>query len=171
MNAGAVINMSKEWIANLTQDIKQKGHEAAEEYGRSQHRAAIVSAESGPFFAAFATCLEDDVNEIRRQLQGDVTASETTFKTSGPSEIKLIRSRFPWFDANITHRDSTIILDYAKGLGVAGDPTLDRKSSHFDFHVDTDDTLSIKESFGDQPKQFHEPAELARHIIQLLFEV
>jgi hypothetical protein len=163
--------MNKEWIENLARDIKEKNHEAAEEFGRSQHRAAIVTAESRPFFAAFTTCIEENINEIRRQLQGDVTASDTTFKASSPSEIKLTRSRFPWFDADITHRDSSIVLDYAKGLGIAGDPTLDRKSSHFDFHVDDDDTLSIKEAFGDHPKQFHEPAELARHVIELLFEV
>jgi hypothetical protein len=163
--------MDKEWIANLAQDIKQKGHEAAEDYGRSQHQAGIISSQSRQFFSAFAVCLEENVNEIKRQLQGDVTASDTTFKANGPSEIRLIRSRFPWFDASITHRDATIALDYAKGLGVAGDPTLDRKSSHFDFHVDADDTLSIKEAFSEDPKQFHEPAEVARHITQLLFEV
>jgi hypothetical protein len=163
--------MSKEWIANLAQDIKEKNHEAAEEYGRSQHQAAIVLAEGRPFFTALAVCLEEDVNEMRRQLQGDVTASDTTFQTKGPSEIKLTRSRFPWFDADITHSDSTVVLNYAKGLGVAGDPTLDRKSSHFEFHIDPDDTLSIGEAFGEQPKQFRQPAELARHIIQLLFEV
>ncbi len=163
--------MNKEWIANLAQNIKQKAHEAAEDYGRSQHKAGIVTAEGRPFFTAFALCLEEDVNEIKRQLQGDVTSSDTTVKTNGPSEIKLTRSRFPWFDADVTHRDSVIVLDYAKGPGIAGDPTLDRKSAHFEFHVDSDDTLSIKEAFGDSPKQFHEPAELARHIIQLLFEV
>jgi hypothetical protein len=170
-NAGAITRMNKEWIANLAQDIKQKAHEAAEDYGRSQHQDGIITAKGRPFFAALALCLEEDVNEIKRQLQGDVTASDTTLKTNGASEIKLTRSRFPWFDADITHRDSIIVLDYAKGLGVAGDPALDRKSAHFDFHVDSDDTLSIKEAFGDNPKQFREPAELARHIIQLLFTV
>jgi hypothetical protein len=163
--------MDKEWIANLAQDIKQKSHDAAEDYGRSQHQAGIVSSQGRQFFSAFALCIEEDVNEIKRQLQGDVTASDTTFQANGPSEIRLTRSRFPWFDAGITHRDSTIVLDYAKGLGVAGDPTLDRKSSHFDFHVDADDTLSMKEAFSDIPKRFDKPAELAKHIIQLLFEV
>jgi len=170
-NAGAVTSMNNEWIANLAQDIKQKSHEAAEEYGRSQHRAGIVATEGRPFFTAFALCLEEDLNEVKRLLQGDVTASDTIVQSKGPSEIKLTRSRFPWFDADIFHRDSTVVLDYAKGLGIAGDPALDRKSSHFEFHVDDDDTLSIKEAFGDHPKQFYEPAELARHIIQLLFEV
>jgi len=170
-DAGAVTSMNKEWIANLAQNIKQKAHEAAEDYGRLQHQDGIINAQGRPFFSALALCLEEDVNEIKRQLQGDVTASDTTFKTNGASEIKLTRSRFPWFDADITHRNSIIVLDYAKGLGVAGDPILDRKSANFDFHVDSEDTLSIKEAFGDNPKQFRDPAELARHIIQLLFAV
>src|SRR5271154_1482681 len=62
-NAGAVTSMNNEWIANLAQDIKQKSHEAAEEYGRSQHRAGIVATEGRPFFTAFALCLEEDLNE------------------------------------------------------------------------------------------------------------
>jgi hypothetical protein len=162
--------MGKEWIANLAQDVRQKGHEAAENYGRSQHQAEIVTTQGQPFFTAFVISLEADVNEIKSHLQGDVTASDTTFQTVNPVEIKLTRSRFPWFDARITHQDPIIVLDYAKGLGVAGDPTLDRKTCHFAFHVADDDTLSLQESFGDNPRRFHRPEELAQHIAELLFQ-
>jgi hypothetical protein len=162
--------MGKEWIANLAQDVRQKGHEAAENYGRSQHQTEIVTTQGQPFFTAFVISLEADVNEIKSHLQGDVTASDTTFQTVNPVEIKLTRSRFPWFDARITHQDPIIVLDYAKGLGVAGDPALDRKTCHFAFHVADDDTLSLQESFGDNPRQFHQPKELAQHIIELLFQ-
>jgi hypothetical protein len=163
--------MGKEWIANLAQDIRQKGHEAAENYGRSQHQAEIVTTQGKPFFAAFVIALEDDVNETKRQLQGDVTSSDTLFQTISPTEVKLTRGRFPWFDARITHQDPILVLDYAKGLGVAGDPALDRKTCHFAFHVADDDTLSIQESFGDNPRQFDQPEELARHIVELLFKL
>ena len=163
--------MGKEWIENLAQDIQQKSKEAAENYGREQHKQGIISTQGRPFFTALLTCLEDDVNEIKRQLQGDVTASETTFQTITSTEAKLTRSRFPWFDATLTHRDSTIILDYAKGLGVAGDPTLARQTSHFAFHVAPDDTLSLQQSFDDNPLQFHQPEQLAQHITELLFHV
>jgi hypothetical protein len=162
--------MGKEWIANLAQDIKQKGHEAAENYGRSQHQAEIVTTQGRPFFTTFLISLEDDINEIKRQLQGDVTSSDILFQTITPTEVTLSRSRFPWFDARITHQDPNIVLDYAKGLGVAGDPTLDRKSCHFTFHVDNEDTLSIQESFGDNPQRFRQPEDLARHVVELLFQ-
>jgi hypothetical protein len=163
--------MGKEWIANLTQDIRTKGHEAAENYGRSQHQAEIVTTQGKPFFTAFLTALEEDVNEIKRQLQGDVTASDTTFQTVNPTEVKLTRARFPWFDAHITHQDPIIVLDYAKGLGVTGDTTLDRKTCHFTFRVADDDALSIQQSFGDNPVEFHQPEELAQHITELLFQL
>ncbi|NYF50751.1 hypothetical protein [Tunturiibacter gelidoferens] len=163
--------MAKEWIENLAQDIKQKSHDAAEAYGRSQHQAGIITTQGKPFFTSLAACLEQDITEIKRHLQGDVTASDTTIQTISATEIKLTRSRFPWFDARITHNDSTIILDYAKGLGVAGDPTLDRKTRHFAFQVTDDDTLYIQDSFADNPKRFHQPEDLARQIIQILFEV
>jgi hypothetical protein len=163
--------MSNDWISNLAEDIKQKGHEAAENYGRSLHRAGIVSAQGRPFFTLFVQRLEEYVSSIKRELQGDVTASDTTVQTNGPSDVKLSRSRFPWFDAHITLQESTILLEYAKGLGVAGDPSVDRKNSLFDFHVAEDDTLSVRESFGENPKEFLQPDELARHIVEVLFQV
>jgi hypothetical protein len=163
--------MAKEWIANLAQDIKQKSHDAAEAYGRSQHQAGIITTQGKPFFTTFVLCLDQDISEIKRQLQGDLTASDTTIQTTGSAEVKLTRSRFPWFDARVTHNDDTVILDYAKGLGVAGDPALDRKTRHFAFQVADDDTLYLQDSFGDNPKRFHQPEELARQIIQILFEV
>jgi hypothetical protein len=162
--------MGKEWITNLAEDIRQKGHEAAENYGRSQHQAEIVTTEGKPFFTAFVIALEDDVNEMKRHLQGDVTSCDTLFQTINPTEVKLTRARFPWFDARITHQDPSIVLDYAKDLGVAGDPALDRKTCHFAFQVGDDDTLSIQESFGDNPRRFDKPDELAQHIVERLFQ-
>jgi hypothetical protein len=163
--------MGKEWITDLAQEIQQKGHDTAENYGRSQHLSEIITTQGKPFFIAFVISLEGDVNEIRRQLQGDVTSADTIFQTVSPTEVKITRSRFPWFDARITHQDPIIVLDYAKGLGVAGDPALDRKVCHFDFRVADDDTLSLQESFGEDPRQFHQPDELAQHIVELLFKL
>lgn len=163
--------MAKEWIENLAQDIKQKNREAAEDFGRAQHQAGIIADLGMPFFTAFVSCLEEDVNEIRSQLQGDVTSSDTTIQTIGPTEVKLTRSRFPWFDARITHHETSIVLDYAKGLGLPGDPNLDRKARHFSFHVAQDDTFSVQEAFADPPQQFHQPEQLAKHVMELLFQI
>jgi hypothetical protein len=164
--------MVKEWIAHLTQEIKQKNREAAADYGRAQHRAAIVANRGLPFFIAFATSLEENVNEIRKELQGDITASDTLIQTNGPAEILLSRRGFPWFDARITYRDDTVALDYAKGYGVVGDPTRDRKSCHFAFHVAEDDTLTLRNAFDtNHTCIFHYPEELAKHITELLFQV
>jgi hypothetical protein len=163
--------MGNEWVANLAEDIRQKGHEAAENYGRSQHQAEIATTQGRPFFTTFVLRLEEHVSEIKRELQGDVTSSDTIFQTIGHTEVKITRSRFPWFDARIIHQDPIIVLDYAKGLGVAADPALDRKVCHFTFHVADDDTLSVEESFGDNPRQFHQPEELARYVVELLFKM
>jgi len=163
--------MSTQWITNLAEDIRQKGHVAAEDYGRSQHQLGLITREGKPFFSAFLIALEKDVSAIKRELQGDVTSSDTLFQTVSPTEVKLTRSRFPWFDARITHEDPIIVLDYAKGLGVAGDPALDRKTCHFAFQVDDDDTLSIQQAVGEAPIQFRKPEELAQHIIELLFSL
>lgn len=169
MNQDMSHDMSKEWIDRLAQDIRKKNHEAAETFGREQHKQAIVTAKGQPFFTDLVISLEENVNELKRQLQGDVTASETIIQNIHPGELKLTRSRFPWFDARLTHHNGSIVLDYAKGRGVAGDPALDRKTCHFAFHVADDDTFSIQEAFGDAPAHFHQPQDLAKHITEILF--
>jgi hypothetical protein len=163
--------MGKEWIVNLAQEVREKEHEAAENYGRSQHQAEIITNQGQPFFSVFLINLEEDINEVKRNLQGDVTASDTIFQRINPTEAKLTRSRFPWFDARITYQDPNIVLDYAKGLGVAGDPSVDRKVCHFTFQVAPDDTLSIQQSFNDNPRQFEKPQDLARYVVELLFQI
>ena len=80
-----------------------------------------------------------------------------------------MRARFPWVDAHLAHLEDTISLDYAKGLGTAGDPILDRKTCTFVFRVASVDTLVAEEAFAAQPRTFPKPEDLARHITELLF--
>ena len=165
--------MAKEWIENLAQDIKQTNHEAATDFGIAQHQAAAVAQQGLPFFLAFTSALEQNITQLRGQLQGHPASSDTIFQTPTPAEIKVTRSRFPWFDATILYRNDTISLDYAKGLGIAGDPTpnytADRKTLNFTFQAEPDNTLTLIESFRDNPRQFRQPEDLARYITELLF--
>jgi hypothetical protein len=46
-----------------------------------------------------------------------------------------------------------------------------QKTCRFTFHVADDDTVSLEESFGDTPRQFHHTEELARHMVELLFKL
>jgi hypothetical protein len=158
--------MAKEWIEHLAQDIKQRNHEAAEEYGRAQHYAGIIDSEGKAFFVA-----QEDVAALRAQLQGDLTSSETAVQPVKAGEVKITRSRFPWVDARLTHQGETITLDYAKTPGVAADPTLDRKTCAVAFKVAPDDTLSVEDAFAPQPRQYRQPEELARRITEILFGV
>jgi hypothetical protein len=163
--------MAKEWIENLAKDIKEKNHQAAEEYGRAQHYAGIVSTGGREFFVALVTCLQENVDALRSQLQGDLTSSETRVQTTKADEVKIMRMRFPWVDARLTHHEDTILLDYAKGPGLPGDPQLDRKTASFAFRVAQDDTLSVQDAFNDPPLSYAKPEDLACHLTQLLFGV
>jgi hypothetical protein len=162
--------MAKEWIANLAQDIKQKNHEAADDYGRQQHKAGIITNLGMPFFTTLVSCLEEDVAEIRRELQGDLTSADTNLQIVNVNAVKLTRDRFPWFDAHLIHHDANIVLEYAKDRGTGGDPNLDRRTVHFNFEVGADDAFSVQQSFSETPRNFQSPEELARHIIELLFQ-
>jgi hypothetical protein len=167
--------MGKAWIENLADEVKDKGRDAAENYGRDQHRAGIVDAEGKVFFTSLVTCLEQDVSEIRSRLQGSAVSCETSVVKDGPTQVKLTRARFPWFDATLKHDDEKIVLDYAQGRGAVGDKNLlasaDRQTIYFAFQVDSQDRLSVAESFGDNPQTFAQPEELAKHIVELLFKV
>jgi hypothetical protein len=161
--------MTEAWIEDLAQDIKEKNREAAQDYGRAQHFAGIVSERGKGYFVALVSCLQGNVDALRRRLQGDPTSADTTFQTVKPGEVKITRARFPWVDAHVTHREDTIALDYAKGLGTAGDPQLDRKTRSFVFRVAPDDALVAEDAFAEPPRTFSKPEDLARHITELLF--
>ena len=163
--------MAKEWIEDLAQDIKQRNQEAAQEYGRAQHYAGIVSTLGKEYFVALVFCLQENVDALRRQLQGDPTSAETSLQTVKPNEVKIARSRFPWVDARLSHLEDTIVLDYAKGLGADGDPTLDRKARTFEFKVAADDSLYVEDAFTEPPERYGQAEDLARHITELLFGI
>ena len=164
--------MAKEWIEQLAQEIKEKNREAAEEFGRQEHRNDIIETQGRIFFTDMVRALEDNFTQIRRLLQGDPTSAEIATATTGATQVRLTRARFPWFDAHITHEDGKITLEYAKEKGVVGDETLsEKKTLIFDFKVAPDDKLSVEDAFGDTPRKYQVPDELAERITEILFAV
>ena len=161
--------MAEAWIENLAQDIKQRNREAAEEYGRAQHCDGVIADRGKSFFVVLVSCLQEDVDALRRQLQGDLVSTDTSLQTVKPDEVKITRARFPWVDARLIHREDTIVLDYAKGLGVAGDPEMDRKTQTYTFQVAPDDMLFLEDAFDEPPQRYTQPEELARQIMETLF--
>ena len=167
--------MSKEWIESLADELKQKGREAAETYAREQHRAGIIAAEGKVFFTALVLNLEQDFAAIRAQLQGSAVSAETSLTRDSPTQVRLNRSRFPWFDATLKHNEAEMVLEYAQGKGVPGEQTLSTSADahvvSFSFRVDPQDKLSVAVSFADEASGgFDRPEELARHILELLFK-
>jgi len=169
----AIPGMAQAWIEQLADTIKQKNHEAAEDYGRSQHYAGIVATQGKEFFVGLVLALQENVDALRSRLQGDLTSSETRVQTTRADEVKIFRARFPWIDARLTHREATITLDYAKGPGLEGDPKLDRTTCNFAFQVGAGDTLYVEDAFPSsdtaQPTRYATPADLARHLTEILF--
>jgi hypothetical protein len=161
--------MAETWIEDLAQDIKQRNREAAEEYGRAQHLDGVIAERGKSFFIAFVTSLKENVDALRRQLQGDLVSADSSVQTIKADEVKITRARFPWVDARLVHREDTIVLDYAKGIGVGGDPAMDRKTRTYAFKVSPDDTLFLEDAFDEQPQRYTQPEELARHITEVLF--
>jgi hypothetical protein len=162
--------MAEAWIENLAEDIKQRNREAAEQYGRAQHCDGVIADRGKTFFVALVSCLQENVDALRRKLQGDLVSADTNLETIKADEVKITRARFPWVDARLTHREDTILLDYAKGVGTAGDPQIDRKTRAYVFQVAPDDTLFVQDAFDEPPQRYEQPEELARHITEFLFQ-
>lgn len=161
--------MASEWVERLAEDIRQRHRDAAQEYGRAQHFAGIISTQGREYFVALVLCLQENVDALRRQLQGDAVASDVTLQNIKPGEVKISRERFPWVDARLLHQDETITLDYAKGPGTTGDPALDRKTRSFAFQVASDETVFVQDAFAEPPQKYAKPEDLARYITELLF--
>lgn len=163
--------MSQEWIAQLATKIKQRNKEAAEDSARAQHYAGVAAERGRDFFFTVVQCLQDDVDALRRALQGDVTSAEMALERVKPAEVRITRARFPWVDARLTHADDAITLDYAKGAGTAGDPQQDRITRSFAFRVTADEKLRIEEAFVTEGKSYETPEEFARTVMEILFGV
>jgi hypothetical protein len=162
---------AEEWIEKLAADIREKNREAAQAYGRAQHYSDVVGRLGKEFFVRVAAGLEENVDGLRRRLQGDVAASEMTVQPLRAGELRITRERFPWVDATVIHKDDSILVDYAKAAGVAGDPQLDRKTRAFVLRASADDRVYAEDAFGERPGRYDTPEEVARCVMELLFGV
>ena len=163
--------MSENWIGQLATEIKQKDREAAEDYARAQHYAGVAVERGREFFFTVVQCLQDDVDALRRELQGDVTSAEMALERVRPDEVRVTRARFPWVDARLTRSDDAITLDYAKGPGTARDPLQDRMTRSFTFRVAADEKLRLEEAFTAEARSYGTPEEFARAVMEILFSV
>lgn len=161
--------MDQEWIEQIAGEIKRKNQEAAENFNRSQHAAAVIAEKGKPFFVSMVQSLQQNVDSLRTKLQGDITAAETGLQTVRACEVKVTRARFPWVDATLEHHGETITLDYAKNAGTAGD-NQERKQNTYTFRVGPEDTVYVQDSFGAEHAAFWEPETLAQCITEILFK-
>jgi hypothetical protein len=72
-------------------------------------------------------------------------------------------------DARLTHKNETILLDYAKGAGVEGDAKAGRVTRAFALQVGADDGLFVRDAFAEPGREYRKPEELARRIAEMLF--
>ncbi|HWB32419.1 MAG TPA: hypothetical protein VG714_04530 [Acidobacteriaceae bacterium] len=163
--------MSEPWVTALAGDIRQKNHEAAEEYGRAQHYAGIVAERGGEFFLRLTDCLQEGMDALRRELQGDVTAADMMLERVRVDEVRILRARFPWVDARLKHSGDSLMLDYSKGAGTAGDPLQDHVTRSYTLLADEHGWLRAEETFSDSPQSYASPEELARALMEILFRV
>lgn len=160
--------MTHEWIEQIAAEIKRKNAEAAETFSREQHAAAVIAEKGKPFFVSTVQSLQQNVDSLRAQLQGDITASDIGMQTVRACEVKVTRARFPCVDATLEHHGETITLDYAKAPGTSVEQA-ERKQSTYTFRVGPEDTVYVQDAFAAEHAAFRDPESLAQHLTELLF--
>lgn len=153
--------LAEQWIEKLIQELKSKGHNAAEEYNAAKHRRAVV-AEKGPiFFNDLAKAITRDVEEVVQGLK-DSPLSQATDVRVGPTEAVIIREAVPKINTTITLETERITFRY-----LAGDRGW--KVEQYSFQVGEHDGISVQEQFGAEAKHFNSPDALAKHIVTTVF--
>ena len=157
--------MAKEWIEKLAEDIKTKEHKPAEEFAKEQRRLEALNRKGRLFYDELFKTLASDIAELNLALSGDVTGSTITIgpvPSAHNVNFNITRPNFPKVTAAIRYSRDNIVFAYTQQNGV-------QMSVQYTFHVGENEGVSVKEAFGESAKHFNHPAELAKHIMELLF--
>jgi hypothetical protein len=153
--------MAKEWIEKLAAEIKEKDLEPAEKLAREKYVDNIITVKGRAFYDQLVETLVADIQELKASFEGTSLAIPITVQRQ-PTVVSVKRDNFPRVEAKVHYTKEAISLNYA------APPQL---SPAYRFHVGEGEGISVRETFGENAKHFNHPAELAKHIMELLFKV
>jgi hypothetical protein len=144
---------------------------------RRQH---IINEQGPAFYKETIGALDRDIKSLTEDLAGDITSFPTTVQVQGDAgepnaPVYITRQACPAVNANLNLQLSQeqISLSYLK---VNPGPIAEGQehqylSVMFRFEVGEHDGPYLVGPFGENPKTFHNPDQLARYIMELLFIV
>lgn len=156
--------MPEEWLQKLIDATKQNDQGAAEAFVKSEHIKSVLQASGGEYFERLLAALKKYFTEYDEGLEGDRTASSTTFTLRAQGALKdrytVVRDRFPAISAVLSFNGKQIALDN----------TIAHKEDRFELIVGANDALSAREMYGQNASLYDSPTDLARDMMQKLFK-
>jgi hypothetical protein len=164
--------MAQDWISALANRIKDANGKAALAEQERSRRSALVQSYGPTFFDAFLTALEEYCRTLVEVLGKDATAGSFALARQGDSAT-LVRPAFPYFEAKISLDLSgeIIRLSYVKENPTRGDTPAAEVRQTFRFTDGPVNTLEAESDSTSQRFRFEKPAELAKHITEILFSI
>jgi hypothetical protein len=169
-----------EWIKHLARQIQEKDREAAKDIKAGERRQHIVNEQGPVFYKEMIGALDRDIKSLTEDLAADITSFPTTMQAQGDpgvpnGPVYITRQACPAVSANLSLEISQeqISLSYLK---INPGPIAEGQEHQylpviFRFEVGEYDGPYVVAPFGENPKTFQTPDQLAKHIMELLFIV
>jgi hypothetical protein len=163
--------MAEEWLKHLAAQIKEQDREPAEKTAHENHELRLIQEHGPVFWRAFADFLGKYIEDMRNDLQDDITLREgpLTYKCEGNNGlVQLGKAAFPFvvFSATPQYQQRVASITYAvinpklphdRALNHTGMPCRFEASHHGKVFIQLDG------------KPFHEPHEAAKYVMEKLF--
>jgi hypothetical protein len=165
--------MAEEWLKKLAEQIKAKDHEAAEEVARAVHQLEIIEHHGPVFWRSFTGFLKKYVNDMIEDLEADVTLREGKLSCDvdlGNSKIDIRKAAFPYVQFSATpqynQRIATIVYATVNPMATQNQ-SIGTTNMPCHFEVTNHDKVFLHLD----GKEFHEPQEAAKHVMEKLFTI
>jgi hypothetical protein len=116
--------------------------------------------------------MQRDLKIMEDDLKDNAASFPTSISMSGPVLSSISRQACPFVGATL---QLMIQQEQMTLTGTTGNPTQGsaarQHSMAFRFEVGENDGVFVVEPFGENSKKFHHPDELAKYIIELLFNL
>ncbi len=162
----------EEWLKKLVDDIKEKDRGVAEHALHEAQIAKVIAEQSPQYWDALSDSLKTFVEEAKELFGDDPTAGALAFNAVPPRgnqrQIGIVKGAYPFIQFNATFPGQ---ITYAKGnphQGSPGSVSSRQITSQFQVHQHDGQDKVFLQLDG---KDFHEPREAAKYIMELLLAV
>ena len=159
-----------EWIKHIADRIKEVDHEAALKLHAEARRKGILGSKGPEFYRKTVEAIQRDLNALEEQLKENSTNFPTAAVLTNQVLASITRQACPFVGATLQlmMQQEQIVLTGSTGNPAQG-IAMRQHSQTLRFEIGENESVFVAEPFGEKSKKFPHPDELAKHIVELLF--